>query len=149
MRNAPPTFSAREARQRDAKQFSAAVLSMDEDLFRGSPVWIARSFAAGQCVTLRVRDGHFAGWHIHEFARYFARCEGSREPGDHDQRVAFRVWCADRPDDARLERVEVDVPYTVLPVRFRPMEERVDPLHVDNVNALVASERARLGCSDG
>lgn len=41
------------------------------------------------------------------------------------------------------------MPYKVLPVQFRPMDEKVDPLHVDDINALCESERARLGHCDG
>ena len=149
MSNAPSSLSIRQAKQRDVEQFSAVPLSSDEDLLRGSPAWIARSFKTGQCVTLRVKDGHFGGWHIHTFARYFAEHEGTRESGAHVHRAAFRVWCADRPDDARIERVEVDVPYKVLPVQFGFTGEKVDPIFYDDINALCESERARLGHCEG
>ena len=69
-----PTLSIREAKQRDAEQFSAAVLSSDEDLLRGSPAWIARSFATGQCVSLRVKDG--LGYGFSNAKRHVAIAEG-------------------------------------------------------------------------
>jgi hypothetical protein len=59
------------------------------------------------------------------------------------------VWCADRPDDARIERVEVDVPYKVLPVQFGFTGEKVDPIFYDDINALCESERVRLGHCEG
>lgn len=94
MSKAASSLSIRQAKQRDAEQFSAAVLSSDEDLLRGSPVWVARSFKTGQCVTLRVKDGFFGGWQIHAFARHFAECEGgSRAWRSHPSRRLSRVVC--------------------------------------------------------
>lgn len=148
MRSKEPRFSVRDARLRDVEQFSAVSLSTDEGLLGIWPVWIARSFATGQCATMRVRDGHFGGWHIHEFARHFALREGPRDQGDHVYRASFRVWCADRPN-AQVDPVVVIVPYKVLPVQFQYAQEKVDPLHVDSINALCESERARLGSCDG